>query len=354
MTDRPAIVPLKSKDVLEAQACDWLARLDRGSLTAQERAAFADWLHSDPSNLATIREIAEMWYGIDVERLFEVRSEHHGSVARPRSFLRPLLTRWKGVAAAMATVFLLFAATLTVFNSARRPEIATAYYETQIGEARTFILPDRSTIHLNTNSVAEVDYSRGERAVQLLRGEAVFDVHKEPERPFIVYAANGVVRAVGTRFSVRVTSQDVMVAVTEGLVELSKRSAPALKELETAESVGPRAGEPPVLLSQGEASNLANAPLGEKRVMSEDELSRRLSWTRGELAFHEETLGFVVGEVSRYTPVEIMISDEDLKMLEVTGIFTIGDIDVMLVGLEASLGVKIERISDDLIRISRS
>ena len=100
-----------------------------------------------------------------------------------------------------------------------------AQYSSEIGEFREIALPDGSEIGLNTNSRAEVDYKQEARFVRLLEGQAHFDVSHNPDKPFVVYANDIAVRAVGTAFAVYIREDgSVEVTVTDGQVELSSLS----------------------------------------------------------------------------------------------------------------------------------
>ena len=102
------------------------------------------------------------------------------------------------------------------------------HFETDIGQQASYQLSDGTRITLNTNSELKVDYSQDRRRIYLLRGEAHFDVAKNPQRPFVVYAGEGMVWAVGTAFNVRyqhgsdANSQDnyIDVTVTEGTIKV--------------------------------------------------------------------------------------------------------------------------------------
>src|SRR5690606_38747537 len=84
-------------------------------------------------------------------------------------------------------------------------------------------LSDGSSLILNTNSIVQQHYSATQRMVRLESGEALFNVAHDASRPFVVLAADGVFRAVGTRFSVRIDPDHVTVTVTEGRVGLQPR-----------------------------------------------------------------------------------------------------------------------------------
>lgn len=53
-------------------------------------------------------------------------------------------------------------------------------------------------MHLNTQSTLDVDINESQRTLTLLRGEAMFEVAKDPERPFRVAAGDVVFEAIGT------------------------------------------------------------------------------------------------------------------------------------------------------------
>ena len=95
-------------------------------------------------------------------------------------------------------------------------------YRTRIGQQRLLVLEDTSSIQLDTNSQLRIAYSEGRRQIILQQGKAYFDVAKNPDRPFQVYAAGGMVQAVGTAFTVAVDNQDIEVTVDEGRVNLAR------------------------------------------------------------------------------------------------------------------------------------
>ncbi len=98
---------------------------------------------------------------------------------------------------------------------------------TAVGEQRVAKLDDGSVLTMNTDSEITVDYSGDNRIVRLERGEVNFDVSKDPHRPFIVYAGDGLVWAVGTAFNVRVEDGSVDLTVTEGRVKVYTGISPS-------------------------------------------------------------------------------------------------------------------------------
>ena len=90
---------------------------------------------------------------------------------------------------------------------------------------RQIALADGSIVELNRDSEVLPQFTRTERRVILLKGEAHFSVTKDPTRPFIVRAGHVDVRAVGTAFNVLVQSDAVQVSVTEGKVRVTPDQA---------------------------------------------------------------------------------------------------------------------------------
>ena len=117
-------------------------------------------------------------------------------------------------------------------------------YETRIGEQNSITLVDGSVIQLNTDSHIQVNYEKNQRSIVLMAGEAHFEVAKDPSRPFVVKAGDGMVRAVGTAFTVRINPEALKVIVTEGKVALAAATKvlPATTELDTTPTAQPQTG----------------------------------------------------------------------------------------------------------------
>ena len=82
-------------------------------------------------------------------------------------------------------------------------------------------MQDGSVVFLNTNSKVRVSWLPAERHIELVRGEARFQVAKDASRPFTVATTAAAVRALGTVFNVRAEPPGTQVAVLEGQVEVT-------------------------------------------------------------------------------------------------------------------------------------
>ena len=351
MTDRSRIVPFPQGTSGKPQAADWLARLDRGGLSDAERAAFKAWLSENPRNKLEIRRLAAFWYGLD-RALSNMFARPPGETQFRDSGLRVRASRLRLAAGVAVIAIVLLGVT---FLDALRPANETATYATAIGRSRHIDLSDGSSFILNTNTVVQQDYSDTQRTVRLVSGEAVFDVAHDASRPFVVLAADGVFRALGTRFSVRINPDHVTVTVTEGRVALQQRlsdwhdwlgrevdgefkdSADGLSDL--------------ILVREGELGQVHRTEGPSKRSATEHTVIEALSWIDGELVFYDREFQSVIEEVARYTPVTIRIEDEALKKRRITGIIQIGEMEMMLESIERTLDVTVERVSPTLVRL---
>jgi transmembrane sensor len=179
-------------------------------------------------------------------------------------------------------------------------------YRTAIGGIAAISMKDGSTVTLNTNSDIRVALSETERRVDLEKGEAFFEVAKDPNRPFVVRVGDQRVIAVGTKFSVRREPNHVRVIVTEGRVRVqdSEPHHPAEVALVSAGGVAV-AGVAGVLVQD---KSLSDAEEG-------------LSWRQGIVVFRETLLSDAVAEFNRYNSRQIYIEDPALGSMRIGGHF---------------------------------
>lgn len=344
MNNQSKVIPIRTPETIEQEAADWLAKLDSGNLSKAGRKALRDWLSQDSAHVAALKSLVVIWGDMDVMlNDFQVNDSKH-KVKTLSLFSRFDLSRY------IMTAFAFVLVSITVLLLNAPEDSQSAFYVTTIGDQRLEVLEDGSSAHLNTDSMIEAEYTESIRIIRLLRGEAFFDVAHDPDRPFIVYVGDRLVQAIGTKFVVRLTSENILVTVAEGQVELSKRNKyalPALNEKLTG-SVKPQEA---VLISEGEAVEVFdNTEASQPKAIEDGEINRRLSWVSGELVFKNERLEQVISEVGRYIPARILIADDDLRDILVSGRFQIGDTDALLEAIEVSLSIKASR-DEKVIRL---
>ena len=341
----------------QEEAASWIARLDRGDLDSAEREALRVWLAAAPSHRRALERMAQLWGALDcmavLAELFPL------DVATPQR-------RWQQRATAAALgAAALFAIVAVGWNlqqsrhdapSETIAQVAPSelVYRTGLGERTVVPLDDGSVVTLNTQSEIRVRYDNATRNIQLSRGEAHFKVAKNPQRPFVVFAGHGSVRALGTAFNVRVADQQVEVVVNEGVVEvqtdklqtdkLQAEKAQADKtpiENMSARTAASAASERSVVLKQGSAVSYSGR-VAQPQALPPQRIEQRLAWRRGKWMFEGETLAEVLGEVARYSDRRIVIADPALASLRIGGYFDIGDVDGLMSALESGFGIRVE------------
>ncbi len=337
------VINLPQSQPCHEEASLWVTRLDEG-LTEQQEAALRTWLAADPQHVEAFLELARLW-------------DKMGSLSRlsalfppPRRRTRPARVVWAAAASVALVVFaglwgLRFMST-DLAPGAESPSSMASWhnvYETAVGEHSTITLPDGSQLMLNTNSRIVINYGDAHRLLKLERGEVHVRVAKDPERPLSVFAADRIVQAVGTEFNIQITDQQrIELVVTEGKVRVGIRDA---------QTAGKESEQPAVLLpdaltvaaSEGIILGAADETVTE---LSADDIEVQLSWQNGNLIFRGESLEEAMKEVSRYTSVEFVFLDEDLKKVRVAGLFKSDDVDGLLAVLHENFQIDFKRIDD--------
>lgn len=332
------VVPFVTQRQAEEQATIWISRLDRG-LSDQEKSELSEWAHASELNRQTLLGLSQVWDEMDRLRQLGDLFPISDRATEPHSlnFFQGRKALVSGLAFATAIFFMVMVfEPLSYFSDP--DSLIRLSYQTAIGEQSIVNLPDASQITLNTNSEVEVVYNQYERQITLLHGEAHFDVTHDTDRPFFVNAGSKVVRAVGTAFNVEVYDQNrIEVVVDDGRVVVSRSSIPV--QTDEAE-VGLLIKEEQYSVAKGERIILSdNTAKTEVQLVSDTEMSDRLSWKRGKLVFRGKPLSEVLLEIERYTQVKIEMADDELKPTLIAGIFQAGDVEGLLVSLEENFDI---------------
>lgn len=325
---------LESRDHRLDAAGLWIAKMDRG-LSKDEEKSLQQWLAADAENHAVFLQMAEIW---DKMEMLSRLSQLFPPMKKQRQPDRVMLT----IAASVIFVALvgLWGLLGTSAETLFKPNVskvltANGLYETSIGEYSTFTLPDGTELVLNTNSLVRMNFTDQRRLLILERGEVHVKVAHEKSRPLSLFAGPQEIRAVGTKFNVEINSdQKIELVVTEGKVlvglheTLEDESELVLTSLPSSTTA----------VSEGEAIILGSAD-GEIDEISPEEIAVKLSWQEGNLIFHGESLKAAVDEIGRYTTVEFMILDDNLKKLRISGLFKAGDVEGLLNTLKKNFNI---------------
>ncbi|MHC6224091.1 FecR family protein [Pseudomonas sp. X10] len=299
-------------------ALQWLSRINEQPAES-ESAAFKRWLLADPAHRQAYAEAQALWR-LSEAPAARLAEEQHESLQTYLHAMqaKPAKGRWlrRGGALAAAACLVLALGTAAGWHPGHWLQDAQADYVSS-EQIRQVTLADQSRLTLDAGSALSVDFDHGERRVRLLRGAAYFQVTHTGE-PFLVEAAGGEVRVVGTEFEVREQGGGAQVTVRSGRV-----------------AVSPGGGQNPRPLTANQQLAYAD---GEASAVVTVDSDNRLAWRQGWLNYYQVPLSTVLEDLGRYYPGRILLLDGDLGQRKVSGSFPAGEPLAALDSLGAVLG----------------
>lgn len=171
----------------------------------------------------------------------------------------------------------------------------TQVYATDNGQRRTVILPDGSRVTLNVNSVITFDSDENSREISM-RGEAFFDITRNPEKPLYVRTAGIEIKVLGTAFNVKsyLDDDEVKTTLIRGKVTVKTMSAPTVP-----------AHEVELMPNEEAVFQKGSAALHKKSVVNEKDAY----WHKGTLVFEDEPLHLIAAELEKWYQVRISIEE---------------------------------------------
>lgn len=334
------------------EASEWLIEFRTHSADALSRERLDAWLRKSPEHVRAYLELSAIWEdtalhdpqrsvsaeahiararaGDNVVALIsrslepsEAPSRHQQSSMAPGPAgsdgptLPPRETRftWRLVAAAASLIL----GSIGVWRSLQPDTYATA-----VGEQHSIALPDGSVVQLDASSRIRVRLSKSERDVDLLEGQALFQVAHDAGRPFIVRSGTALVRAVGTQFDVYRKKRGTIITVIEGQVAVAPPEPGTIK----AHSM--------ILLSAGEQVTVLPESVSQPTRAN---MTATQAWMQRRLVFDSTPLSEVVDEFNRYNTHKLVVDDPELQKLEIIGVFSSTDPGSLIRFLRAQPGV---------------
>ena len=194
-------------------------------------------------------------------------------------------------------------------------------FSTAVGERLSVQLQDGSELRLDTGTVVKVRMAARARELTLERGQAMFEVSKDPARPFSVNAKGQTITAYGTRFNVKVDEKAVEVALVKGSVRVEQ-------------AVNHRRNF--VMMHPNERLVAVGDDITIKRYR---DLNLFISWTKGLIQFDNVTLFAAVREFNRYRAVPIQV-DKRAAAIRVSGTFGANDSVGFIEAVQSAFPVK--------------
>lgn len=385
------------------QATEWVISQRGGGLNAQQKRAFDAWLRGSPQHVQAYLEMCALWEDVvllganpsadeliaravvddNVVQLIRPAAEGAGAPSdalenvdeqsAPTVAEAAVSKRARGAAGQRSTRFIYaFAATVLLAIAAGWIYLGQGVYTTDIGEQRSLVLADGSTIELNSRSRIRVRYSELERHIDLLEGQALFYVAKNKKRPFVVQTGTTRLKAVGTAFDVYRTARGTLVTVVEGRVAVYREPA-GLRSHSVRDAsnnggvVNSGVGADTVAATGTGGSGVFDATgLEEIQLAAGEQLLVRpieapsvqranvaaaTAWTQRNLVFDSSPLTEVAQEFNRYNKRHLVITDPQLAQFHVSGVFSSAETTLLLRFLRDQPNLIVEETATE-IRIS--
>ena len=333
------------------EAAIWFVRNRAKAVSAQERAAFGLWLKSSPMHVEEYLKTAviarDLHAAIDPSHpdfkswLEDAQADDNVTSLVPwnRHQSQNLevqagrLKRFRPIAAIAATILMVIAGVLWLQRDGERFGLPRRFV-TVHAEQGSWLLPDGTSMSLNSDSAVTVRYNAHERVIEVERGQALFHVAHERARRFRVIAGEAGVIAVGTEFDVFRKSGSTQVTVVEGKVAVFSGEAPGM----TTSAV-----LPPRTLSVGAGEQIQVTDHSPPVRASAVNVRQAVAWVQRQVAFTERPLGEIAAEFNRYGAVPIIVQSERLRELPISGIFNAYDTDSFVAFIGRLDGVEIDR-----------
>lgn len=305
---------LSDKQLIRRTAIDWVIKQQLDTFGPAQQRELEQWLRLDPAHGMALAEAERAW-----EVSAELPPLLTAEIPRPpRQRWRPSWHWLPGARLAQALACLVLLGGLALGWQPAWLHISADHY-TAKGEIREIQLHDGSSVMLSGRTAIAVEYNQQERHVRLLRGEALFSPvpqNAQEPRPFVVEAAGGTNRALGTVFLLKREDAD------HGLLSVLEHSV-----LISLPEYQPQ-GEPRrQVLHEGQSVRYHRTGDIEKLAQP---ASSAASWTKGLLSYDDTPLGGVIDDLNNFSRERIILLDKHAAGQPVTAAFHLDSLDKAL------------------------
>lgn len=255
----------------------------------------------------------------------------------------PQKQSWKPVLSIAASVVLILGMAWFFYQQNQaldmeQPSVQLVEKQTRAGQKLSVTLPDGSKVRLNAES--EISYfenfSKASREVHL-KGEAFFEVVKNPKKPFRVITEGMTTTVLGTSFNVDAYDRAEKVTVATGKVEVALNSKATTKT-------------PKVYITPKEqAAMTAN---GDGLMVNTVELEDILAWKENRLVFRNVSLLEASQELEKWFGVEINFDNDKIKECKFSNEYSNEALENILKELKFILNVEYEMSDNNTITLT--
>ena len=333
-------------------ASEWLVALNEAPGDAALRREHRRWLADNDGNrrdwdetlqawrlmAMTLPAHGDEWSGSAVTTAASIRTagKRHArqgnrsasAKRRPRDRLRRSFFAMGGLAVAAALAFALLPDALLTLR---------ADHSSATGEVVIVDLEDGSSLQLAPESAVTLAFDSSLRRVELLRGDAFFDVSAEQDRPFQVRAGAVDTVVLGTRFAVSLNRSGTQIAVEEGSVRVEH------SHHQVGSSISSSRLSPGDVLKVGPDGDLTERSISPSLVAP---------WRNERLVAQDQPLNELVDVLDRYFAGTIIIADRKLARAPLTGIYNLSDPKAALLAMAQAQGAQVRQVSPWILVLS--
>ncbi|AOA57762.1 FecR family protein [Acinetobacter larvae] len=306
-----------SDDILQ-QASAWLVKISSDESTQQDQDDFQRWLAQDPMHQLAVQQMQQV-----IERLQQIKTpQDHGASRRilqqalqhkPQFKFKPNFP--------LLSLIIFSALSLWIATAILPIQFWLADHQNCYNQWQKQQMTDHSQIQSAGRTAYNLTFNHKQRQVNLLEGNILVDVHKDPQRPFVIQTAYAQIQALGTRFIVNQTDHETVVTMLESKV-----------------SVQTQQGQ--YIVAAGQQLKIsANGQIQQKDISTD---SIEHAWQKRSLIVENMPLAQVLNILESYGQTKILYQDDQIQHLKVTAILPLDHQAQAFNLLEESLGIKIQ------------
>ncbi len=321
--------PQNDLDPLQRETHRWVALLVSGEATTDDADALRAWLQQSPAHEQAFVSATAQWRNFGPAGRALLEADQLSTLTPPAPLVsRRAMLGGLSIAAACVGGYAVVRPPLNLWPSLSE---LTADFRTAKGEQRRIVLADNVSMRLNTDtSVSIAGSTRSAAEVELITGEAVFEVPARSGRSLAVLSGDGRSVTMKGRFEVRNFGSAICVTCYNGDVSIAQGS----------ESATIRANQ---------QLRYDDAGLQPVRSVDTEEVA---AWQQGVLVFRLTPPSDVIAEINRYRPGRVILMNSELGTNPVNARFRIQRIDEALLWIEQAFGAKARSLPGGIVLLS--
>ena len=281
----------------------WVIRLncDNPTERAQVQQEFQAWQKNHPQYLPYFEEFRD--FDLEMQNLSRQQNLHGETVEQ--TFQAIEHEQQKVISLFNQAVFSLMAISCLGYLSFTYIPFSYYFadYKTATSEVKNIVLDDGSMLSLAPKSAIKVDYTTGQRRIELIQGDIYVDVAKNPARPFIVHTKQADYQALGTRFIVNQYTDTSALNMLHSRVQARANLTAQAK---------------PLIVSEGQRIQVDAHGLGKIEVF--DTQMFKTSWQMQQIQANELALPDLLNRLNAYHSGYMIFNEKELSQIKVTGI----------------------------------